>query len=141
MNGLNEFKKGLKAHLEFNGFESFDNSVHNLKMDFMCGLLDITTYDVNSSRIIGEDIVEVLEVINNGNNFEYIKDDNNYRKFIIICNFLEHVNWIEWGSSIRACWLNTELPTDNLYSMQDNLIFKDKQEINNLINYLKSDEI
>lgn len=139
INGLEEIKKGLKEHLEVNCLDGI--SAYELKMDFLCELLSISTYDLDMSKNIGKDIVEILEVINNENNFEYINDNDNYKKFIIICNFLDHANWIEWGSSIRGCWLNEELPTNELYSMEDKLIFKDKQEVNNLISYLKSNEL
>lgn len=134
-----DIRQGLKDHLELNCLEGVP--INELKMDFLCTLLDISTYDLNISKIIGNDIVEVLEIINNRQNFEYIIDDDNYKKFITICNFLEHANWVEWGMSIRGCWLKDELPTNGLYSMPDKIIFNNNQEVNNLISYLKSDEL
>lgn len=69
------------------------------------GIVGITTYDGGLDKDIGEDILETLVQINNRTTFDYIKDEINYKKHIICCNFIE--DWLDWGTSIRGAWFNT----------------------------------
>jgi len=68
-------------------------------------IIGITTYDDELSKEYGKMILDTLIQIKNRTTFEYIKDKENYRKFILSCNFIQ--NWIEWGTSIRGAWFNT----------------------------------
>jgi len=68
-------------------------------------IIGITTYDDELSKEFGKMILDTLIQIKNRTTFEYIKDKENYRKFILSCNFIQ--DWLEWGTSIRGAWFNT----------------------------------
>lgn len=64
----------------------------------------IDTYDDNLSEKFGRAILEVLRVIKNRQNYEYIKNEDNYIKYILVCNLLDMNDLISWGTSIRGAW-------------------------------------
>lgn len=66
-------------------------------------LLGLDTYDPVLDEIFTKDILEVFKVIKNRENFEYIKDEANYLKFITVVN-LVGVGLLDWGCSIRGAW-------------------------------------
>lgn len=93
--------------------------IYNLKKDFMedkwsvweflsCDVFDLTTYDEDMDELFVKAIIEVLRVIINKETFEYIRDENNYIKYLIVCNLLYNFEWIEWGTSIRGAWIECE---------------------------------
>lgn len=63
--------------------------------------------DVDLSIEFGKTIVEVMNVIRDRRNDEYIADKSNYVKFMIVCNIFHERRYIDWisGESIRECWL------------------------------------
>jgi hypothetical protein len=69
-------------------------------------VLGLCTYDMDLDVYFGREIFEVMKVIYNKKNFEYIKDEDNYKIFMLVCNLLNKNHWIEWGTSIRGCWFN-----------------------------------
>jgi NTP pyrophosphatase (non-canonical NTP hydrolase) len=48
--------------------------------------------------------VEVCEAITEKTTFEYIKDEENYRWYIIMCNMPFFNGRLEWGTSMRGAW-------------------------------------
>ena len=77
------------------------------KMVFAADVIfGLKTYDDDMSYLFVKNIIEVLKVIINEENFEYIKNKENYVKFLIVCNFLyDKIGCIDWGTSIRGAWL------------------------------------
>lgn len=71
-------------------------------------VFDLTTYDGGLDERFVKDILEVCKVILEDRNYEYIEDEKNYVKFILVCQLLDRNNWIEWGSSIRGAWLDVD---------------------------------
>lgn len=138
--GLNEIKRAFREHIKWNEYDGIHMSIHEFKMDFLCGLLGITGIN---DVCIGEDIIEVLNVICNGQHEEYVKDVNNAKKFIMIANILDCNCWIEKEEEepFTEYHLSTEIMTDSLYSLDSLLLFENEQEVNNLISYLKSNEL
>ena len=149
MNLVDLFKKGLKCYLrqEYTFHNNLDKkfNIVDVKAIFVADIFDITTYDYDLSMKFGKDIIEVMEVINNRKNFEYIKEDKeNYKKFILVANLLDKYNWIEWGTSIRGCWFdkwsNPYIEGD-CYDMEEKIEFdEDGKDIGLLLDFLKSDE-
>lgn len=138
--GLNEIKRAFKDHIIWNEYDGHTKTIHEYKMDFLCGLLDITCI---GDVCIGEDIIEVLDVIRNGQHKEYVKDINSAKKFIMIANILECNCWIDKDEEgpFTTYRLSTEIMTHKLYSLEPFLLFENEQEVNNLISYLNSNEI
>jgi hypothetical protein len=84
-------------------------------------IFDLTTYDDELDELFVKKIIEVLKVIVKRRNFEYIKDENNYITYILVCQLLEKFNWIEWGTSIRGAWIETYHPNCKTHPvLQDN---------------------
>ena len=71
-------------------------------------VFDLTTYDDDLDERFAKDILEVCKVILENRNFDYIKTENNYVKYILVCQLLNDRRWLEWGSSIRGAWFEED---------------------------------
>lgn len=69
-------------------------------------IFGLTTYDGYLDELFVKKIIEVSKVILKRQTFEYIKDENNYITYIVVCQLFEHFNWIDWGTSIRGAWFD-----------------------------------
>lgn len=68
-------------------------------------VFDIWTDDSSIDELFAKQIIEVCEQILNKTQFEYIKKEEKYIKYLAVCQWLSrHFNWLEWGTSIRGCW-------------------------------------
>jgi hypothetical protein len=67
-------------------------------------VFELTTYDRSLEELFVKKIIEVCKAILEGRTFEYIRDESRYVTYILVCQLLEHLNWIEWGTSIRGAW-------------------------------------
>lgn len=82
------------------------------------GIVGITTDDWGLDLEFGENLLEVITQIHNKTTFKYVKDKNNYKKYIIYCNFI--IDWIDWGVSIRGAWFdegNKIKPNESFYNI------------------------
>ena len=77
-------------------------------------VFDLTTYDPALDEMFVKDILEVCKVILNRENYEYIKDEKNYIKYILVCQILEKFNWLGWGTSIRTAWFNFDSDSERI---------------------------
>lgn len=66
------------------------------------GVVGLTTYDGNLDMELGQELLEILIQIRDKTTFDYIEDKQNYKRYVICCNFIE--DWLEWGTSIRGAW-------------------------------------
>ena len=64
------------------------------------------TYDNDISELFVKEIFEVLNVIIERLNFEYIQNEDDYIKYLRVCMLLDRFEWIDWGSSIRGAYLD-----------------------------------
>lgn len=71
-------------------------------------VFDLTTYDGELDKCFSKKILEVCKVILNGKNFEYIRNNDNYVNYILVCQTLVRHNWIDWGTSIRGAWFDDD---------------------------------
>lgn len=69
-------------------------------------VFDLSTYDRKLDKLFVDAILEVCSVIFNAKNYDYIIDQENYVKYILVCQLLDKFNWIEWGTSIRGAWFD-----------------------------------
>lgn len=67
-------------------------------------IFDFTTYDGDMSAQFAHKAVEVCAAVNDGTTFDYIKDAENYRWFLLMCNMPFFADKLEWGMSIRGAW-------------------------------------
>ena len=71
-------------------------------------VFDFTTYDYEISEIMATNMLEVIDSILSCTASEYIKDKNNYLNFISMINMPFLNDKIEWGCSVRNCWLDSD---------------------------------
>lgn len=151
---IDNFKIGLKEFIRKEIMltkiteEEYINEygVEDIKLSFLTDIFGITTYDSGLDVKFGNAILEVMEVIAKRNNFEYIKDESNYIKFILVANILDKYNWIEWGTSIRGCWFSYWYEPEvkgklDSYNMSKITFDDDNNDIIELIEYLKCDKL
>ena len=77
-----------------------------------CKIFDLTTYDSAMDERFVKDILEVCKVILNRETFEYIEDEKNYVKYLVVCQLLCNFRWIEWGTSIRGAFFDVDIYHD-----------------------------
>ena len=68
-------------------------------------IFDLVTYDSELDEIFVKNILEVCKSIINRTNYDYIKDPERYVQYIIVCQLLSSMKWIDWGTSIRGAWI------------------------------------
>lgn len=72
-------------------------------------IFDFTTYDGEMDALFARKAVEVCDAITNRTTFEYIKDSENYRWYLLMCNMPFFAGRLNWGSSIRGAWWDHEI--------------------------------
>jgi hypothetical protein len=71
-------------------------------------IFGFTTYDSEMSILFAQNAVEVCRAINTGETYEYTKNAEQYRWFLIMCNMLFFAERIDWGTSVRGAWWRYE---------------------------------
>lgn len=71
-------------------------------------IFDVITYDENLDYEFGKKIYEVIKVIQERKNFDYISNSKKYETYILVCNLLNQFELIEWGTSVRGAWFDKE---------------------------------
>ena len=72
-------------------------------------IFDFTTYDDEMSELFAQKAVEVCKAITDGTTFDFIKDPENYRWYLLMCNLPFFASKLEWGGSIRGAWWDNEI--------------------------------
>lgn len=68
-------------------------------------IFGLSTYDSELDERFVKDILEVCKVILEKRNFEYIESsETDYIKYILVCQLLDRLGWLSWGTSIRGAW-------------------------------------
>lgn len=73
-------------------------------------IFDFTTYDGEMSELFARKALEVCAAISNRTTFYYIKDAENHRWFLVMCNMPFFSQRLNWGTSIRGAWWDTSHP-------------------------------
>lgn len=87
-------------------------------------IFNLCTYDDELDELFVKKILEVCQVILNGDNLKYIENKEQYIQYIAVCQLLRQMNWIEWGTSIRGTWIeeyNKVNIVDGVRLTKDNL--------------------
>lgn len=71
-------------------------------------IFDFTTYDGEMAELFAAKALEVCAAISAGKTFEYIKDAEQYRWYLVMCNMPFFADRLEWGTSIRGAWWQYE---------------------------------
>lgn len=75
---------------------------------FSYNIFNLNTDDDGMRLEFGHDVYEVMCVIRCRNNFAYIKDERNYKKYLVVYQLLDAFNLVECGTSIRGAWFSTD---------------------------------
>ena len=67
-------------------------------------IFGFTTYDGEMAELFARMALEVCAAISNRATFDYIKDAEQYRWYLVMCNMPFFANKLEWGTSIRGAW-------------------------------------
>lgn len=69
----------------------------------------LAPYDDSISEKWGKAIYEVMKAIYECKNYDYINiDQAHYETYLIVANLFEERELIEWGTSIRTAWFQTD---------------------------------
>lgn len=77
-------------------------------------IFDFTSYDSAMDELFGGKAIEVCEAISNRTTFDYIRDKENYKWFLLLLNTPFFSEKTEWGTSIRGAWWNTPIELKSL---------------------------
>lgn len=89
------------SFLQMQGFNGGEISRLEFLADYV---FDFTTYDAEMSELFARKALEVCAAISDKRTFDYIKDAENYRWFLLMVNMPFFAGRLEWGSSIRGAW-------------------------------------
>lgn len=77
------------------------------KMEFLgATIFDFLTNNGDMDRLFAEKMVEVIECILNGTNFEYQSDRDKYVNYLTMVNMPFLVDKLEYDGSIRGAWFD-----------------------------------
>lgn len=133
---LEVLKEKFKEYMEMMICFGHEGTEQEFRRDFIIEqLFNLATYDTHISSIFNESLIEVMRVIYERRNFEYIKDEKNYIKFILVANKLDEYNMIEWGTSIRGCWFTFKESIQFSELSDEIFIVEDSKEFIKLIDW------
>jgi hypothetical protein len=96
------------------------NDAEQSRLDYLSDhIFDFTTYDSAIGELFATKAIEVCTAINERTTFDYIKDPENYRWFLLMCNMPFFYPKLDWGGSIRGAWWShdgIELDTCGLWA-------------------------
>ena len=97
MKYINLLKDGFKQHFVQNTTES--------KARFLVeNIFELAVEDDELSAFYCSIIIDVCKALLNRTTYDYIKDEQNYKYYILVLNLPFFKDIIEWGVSIRGAW-------------------------------------
>jgi hypothetical protein len=99
------------------------------RLDYLSeNIFNFTTYDSDIGSLFAKKAIEVCNAINNQQTFEYQKDPENYKWYILMVNMPFFTDKLEWASSIRGAWWNLrgnsafKISSCGLWEQEDQLL-------------------
>lgn len=109
MKYLKLLKDGFKNH--FRSDDKLEDTKDN-RGDFLCDyIFNLAVEDTDLSIFYASVIIDVCKALLNRTTFDYIKDEQNYKYYILVLNLPFFKDIIEWGVSIRGAWLTAGIET------------------------------
>lgn len=102
----------------YNECNSFDPSLYRSKIDFIGQeVFEFITYDDSMSEMFTVTMLDVLECILNGKNSEYHgKSDAHYQAYLLMVNMTFLSNKLNWGTSIRTAFFDSEAEHELIFA-------------------------
>ena len=72
-------------------------------------VFNLVTYDGALDELFAKYIIEICKAILERRTFDYCSGSDiteDYVKYILVCQKLEALDWINWGTSIRGAWFD-----------------------------------
>jgi len=131
MKYIEQLKKSYEEAMAFNDCcpESRSEFVGNYVFGF-------TTYDSDKGSALESltnDMLEVLKVILEKRNFEYLENEDNYMKYMTMVNMPFLIDKLQWGTSIRGAWLDD---CNKKFELDCGRIVIEEKELNTFIEQL-----
>lgn len=119
MSYIEKIKQSYKGCIEY----SPDGELS--KEEFLSGhIFDFSFYASEPDEYFCKKMIEVLDVILNKKNFEYIKSsEENYYNYLSMCNSRFLYEKLDWGTSIRGAWFSF----DSFLICNDEIEVKEKE--------------
>lgn len=77
------------------------------RLDYLAeNIFDFTTYDSEMGELFGKKAIEVCVAISNKQTYEYQKNEEDYKWYLLMVNMPFFTGKLEWGGSIRGAWWN-----------------------------------
>lgn len=103
-------------------------------------VFELFTYDGMLDERFVKAIIEVSKAILDGRTYEYIEDERNYVKYILVCQLLDMKGWINWGTSIRGAWFDVgRTRHDHILDMNETVPFT-VENLKALIEFIEEEE-
>lgn len=116
-----------EAYAESKGYECSPST----KMEFVGDtIFDFVTYSGEMDKLFASRMIEVIECILSGNQFEYQAiSDENYVNYITMVNMPFLIDKLDWGTSIRGAWFDEYCVDKSPYEIGTIGIIVPKNEI------------
>ena len=98
--GSRDYARMLKE-----GYEAIASTDPISRMEYLGDyIFDFTTYDSQMSELFASMALDVCAAISNRTTFNYIRDPEQYRWYLVMVNMPFFADKIEWGTSVRGAW-------------------------------------
>ena len=85
--------------------QTFSECIESKHEWIATNVFGLATYDAGLDKIFVDVIFNICKVILEQDTYEFIESsDDNYIVYILVCQLLDRMKWIEWGTSIRGAW-------------------------------------
>lgn len=99
-----EPKRDYRRMLE-EGYEEVASTDAIGRLEYLSDyIFDFTTYDGEMAELFARRALEVCAAISDRATFDYIKDADQYRWFLVMVNMPFFADKINWGTSVRGAW-------------------------------------
>jgi hypothetical protein len=107
----------------------------NSKLEYLSfNVFGFITYDGGIDDLFARKAVEVCKAITLRETFEYIKDPENYKWYLIMCNMPFFKDKLNWGGSIRGAWWGAETSDpEKAYHIQSTGLFYEGEQLCDVI--------
>ena len=98
-------------------------------------IFDFTTYDSDLGELFAGKALEVCAAISDGKTYDYIKDAEQYRWYLVMVNMPFFADKLEWGTSVRGAWWGE--PPHSLIKFDSSGLFLDGKQLHEPMHFTR----